>query len=99
MGGQKGHFRYSPQSVKVAIPKETAQDERRVALVPDTAAKLIAAGLEVTVEAGAGSSAFVSDEAYEAAGVKVVNGAAALLKAADVVLKVQAPSAGEVELL
>jgi len=85
--------------VKVAIPKETAQDERRVALVPDTATKLAAAGLEVSVEEGAGSSAFVPDAAYEAAGVKVVKGAAALLKNADVVLKVQAPSTDEVELL
>jgi NAD(P) transhydrogenase subunit alpha len=97
--GEACHFRYSPQSVKVAIPKETAQDERRVALVPDTAAKLIAAGLELSVEQGAGVNAFVPDEAYEAAGVKVVGGAAALLKDADVVLKVQAPSAGEVALL
>ena len=85
--------------MKVAIPKERAQDERRVALVPDTAAKLIAAGLEVSVEEGAGSSAFVPDNAYEKAGVKVVKGAAALLKEADVVLKVQAPSGDEVDLL
>jgi NAD(P) transhydrogenase subunit alpha len=85
--------------VKVAIPKETAQDERRVALVPDTATKLVAAGLEVSVESGAGSSAFVPDEAFEAAGVKVVKGAAPLLKDADVVLKVQAPSIDEVGLL
>jgi NAD(P) transhydrogenase subunit alpha len=85
--------------VKVAIPRETAQDERRVALVPDTATKLVAAGLEVSVEAGAGSNAFVPDEAYVAAGVKVVKGAAALLKDADVVLKVQAPSVDEVDLL
>ncbi|HEY5035342.1 MAG TPA: Re/Si-specific NAD(P)(+) transhydrogenase subunit alpha [Candidatus Dormibacteraeota bacterium] len=85
--------------MRVAIPKETAQDERRVALVPDTATKLVAAGLDVTVEQGAGSSAFVPDEAYEAVGVKVFKGAAALLKDADVVLKVQAPSVGEVELL
>jgi len=85
--------------VKVAIPKETAQDERRVALVPDTATKLLAAGLEVSVEAGAGSSAFVPDDAYEAAGVKIVKGAAPLLKDADVVLKVQAPSVDEVELM
>jgi NAD/NADP transhydrogenase alpha subunit len=99
MKGRIGRFRYSPQSVRVAIPKETAQDERRVALVPDTATKLVAAGLDVTVEQGAGSSAFVPDEAYEAVGVKVFKGAAALLKDADVVLKVQAPSVGEVELL
>jgi NAD/NADP transhydrogenase alpha subunit len=85
--------------VRVAIPKERAQDERRVALVPDTAAKLIAAGLEVSVEEGAGSAAFVTDEAYEKAGVKVVKGAAGLLKDADVVLKVQAPAVAEVDLL
>jgi NAD(P) transhydrogenase subunit alpha len=70
-----------------------------VALVPDTAAKLIAAGLEVSVEEGAGSAAFVTDEAYEKAGVKVVKGAAGLLKDADVVLKVQAPAVAEVDLL
>jgi len=98
-GGGRSHFRYSPQAVRVAIPKERAQDERRVALVPDTAAKLIAAGLEVSVEEGAGSAAFVTDEAYEKAGVKVVKGAAGLLKDADVVLKVQAPDAAEVDLL
>jgi NAD(P) transhydrogenase subunit alpha len=85
--------------VKVAIPKERAQDERRVALVPDTAAKLIAVGLEVSVEEGAGGAAFVTDEAYEKVGVKVVKGEAALLKDAEVVLKVQAPAASEVDLL
>jgi NAD(P) transhydrogenase subunit alpha len=85
--------------VRVAVPKERAQDERRVALVPDTAAKLIAAGLEVSVEEGAGSTAFVSDEAYQTAGVSVVNGEASLLKDADVVLKVQPPTAAEVDLL
>jgi H+-translocating NAD(P) transhydrogenase subunit alpha len=85
--------------VKVATPKEIAQDERRVALVPDTASKLTAAGLDVSVEAGAGAGAFVPDEAYEKAGVKVVKGAAILLKEADAVLKVQAPAVGEVDLI
>jgi NAD(P) transhydrogenase subunit alpha len=85
--------------VKVATPKERAQDERRVALVPDTATKLIAAGLDVSVEQGAGSSAFLTDDDYMKAGVKVVKGAAGLLRDADVVLKVQAPAAAEVELL
>jgi NAD(P) transhydrogenase subunit alpha len=85
--------------VKVAVPKERVEDERRVALVPDTAAKLIAAGLEVSVEEGAGSAAFISDDVYEKAGVTVVKDAATLLKDADAVLKVQAPAAGEVDLL
>ena len=85
--------------MKVAIPKERAPDELRVALVPDTAAKLIAASLDVSIEAGAGAGAFIPDEAYEKAGVKVVKAADLLLKDADAVLKVQAPAAKEVDLL
>ncbi|HEY8862748.1 MAG TPA: Re/Si-specific NAD(P)(+) transhydrogenase subunit alpha [Candidatus Dormibacteraeota bacterium] len=85
--------------MKVAIPKERAPEERRVALVPDTAAKLVAAKLEVSVEVGAGSGAFIPDDAYEKAAVKVVKGAEALLKDADAVLKVQAPAVNEVGLL
>jgi NAD(P) transhydrogenase subunit alpha len=82
--------------VKVAIPKERDPDERRVALVPDTAAKLIAAKLDVSVESGAGAGAFIPDDAYEKAGVKVVTGAETVLADADAVLKVQAPSVTEV---
>jgi NAD(P) transhydrogenase subunit alpha len=85
--------------VKVATPKEHAPDEHRVALVPDTAAKLKAASLDVSVESGAGAGAYITDEAYEAAGVKVVKAAATLLGDADAVLKVQAPSTDEVGLL
>jgi len=70
-----------------------------VALVPDTATKLKAAGLEVSIEEGAGAAAFLPDDAYEQAGVKVVKGAAALLKDADAVLKVQAPAVDEVNLI
>ena len=62
--------------MQVATPKETAEDERRVALVPDTATKLIAAGLEVSLESGAGEAAFVGDDAFEKAGVKIVRGSA-----------------------
>ena len=58
--------------MKVAIPKERSDDERRVALTPDTATKLKAAALDVSVEAGAGSGAYIPDEAYEKAGVQVV---------------------------
>jgi NAD(P) transhydrogenase subunit alpha len=85
--------------MKVAIPKERTPDERRVALVPDTATKLIAAKLEVSVEAGAGAEAFITDDAYQAAGAKLVKSAADLLKDADAVLKVQAPDPKEVDLL
>jgi NAD(P) transhydrogenase subunit alpha len=85
--------------VKVAIPRETAADERRVALVPDTATKLIAAGLQVSIQSGAGGAAYLPDAAYAAVGVTVVPGAAELLADADAVLKVQPPDVAEVKLL
>jgi NAD(P) transhydrogenase subunit alpha len=85
--------------VKVAIPKETAEGERRVALVPDTATKLIGAGLQVSVQAGAGASAYLTDSAYQAAGVTVEPDESALLKDAGAVLKVQPPDQSEVRLL
>jgi H+-translocating NAD(P) transhydrogenase subunit alpha len=85
--------------VKVAIPRERTPEERRVALVPDTATKLAAAKLDVSIEFGAGASAFLTDQAYEQAGAKVVAGEPELLRDADVVLKVQAPSAEEIALL
>jgi NAD(P) transhydrogenase subunit alpha len=85
--------------MKVAIPKELTHDERRVALVPDTATKLVAAKLDVAVQAGAGAGAFIPDSAYEQVGVKVVTHAADLLQDAGAVLKVQAPMPSEVELL
>jgi len=85
--------------VKVAIPKETAAGERRVALVPDTATKLIAAGLQVSIQSGAGEAAYLPDAVYAAAGVAVVPAAAELLADADAVLKVQPPDVAEVTLL
>ncbi len=85
--------------MKVAIPKETAAGERRVALVPDTAAKLIGAGLQVSIESGAGENAYLPDDVYRAAQVTVERDAATLLKDAGAVLKVQAPNQSEVRML
>ena len=85
--------------MKVAIPKETAEGERRVALVPDTATKLIGAGLQVSVQAGAGASAYLTDSAYQTAGVTVEPDLSALFNDAGAVLKVQAPDQSEVRLL
>ncbi|HVH62840.1 MAG TPA: Re/Si-specific NAD(P)(+) transhydrogenase subunit alpha [Candidatus Dormibacteraeota bacterium] len=82
--------------MKVATPKEIEPGERRVALVPDTAKMLIAAGLEVSVEAGAGASAYFPDELYEKAGARVANQAGAMLLDADAVLKVQPPRETEI---
>ena len=85
--------------MKVAVPKEIEPGERRVALVPDTAKILIAAGLEVSVEAGAGAAAFLTDDLYEKAGAKVESRAGTMLHYADAVLKVQAPRESEIALL
>ena len=85
--------------MKVAVPKEIEPGERRVALVPDTAKILIAGGLEVSVEAGAGAAAFLTDDLYEKAGAKVESRAGTMLHYADAVLKVQAPRESEIALL
>ncbi len=97
--GSATSFRYIPCPVKVATPRETADGERRVALVPDTATKLAAAGLQVAVQAGAGEAAYLTDAMYEAAKATVVADVATLLKDADAVLKVQPPTAAETKLL
>ena len=74
----------SPRT-RVGVVAERRAGERRVALVPDAVAKLTEAGLQVDVEAGAGESAFASDDDYRAAGADVVPG---VLATSDVVLTV-----------
>src|SRR4051794_35402121 len=54
----------APLHVKVSVPKETKPGERRVALVPDVAGKLVDAGFEVLVQAGAGAEAHLADDLY-----------------------------------
>ncbi|HEY3085054.1 MAG TPA: Re/Si-specific NAD(P)(+) transhydrogenase subunit alpha [Candidatus Dormibacteraeota bacterium] len=85
--------------MKVAVPREIEQGERRVALVPDTARMLVGAGLEVSIEAGAGAAANFSDAQYEEAGATVATRAGSILLAADAVLKVQAPRESEISVL
>lgn len=85
--------------VKIGVLSETLQGERRVALVPDIAAKLVASGFEVVVEAGAGEQADFTDDAYREAGVAVEADRRALLGTADVVLSVQPPRCEDVALL
>ena len=85
--------------VKIGVLSETLQGERRVALVPDLAVKLVASGFEVVVEAGAGEQASFTDDAYREAGVAVEADRRALLGTADVVLSVQPPRCEDVALL
>jgi len=76
--------------VKIAVLKETAEGERRVAATPETVKKFIALGADVAVEVGAGETASIADSDYEAAGAKV-GARGATLKGADIVLGVQGP--------
>src|SRR6266496_2377875 len=84
--------------MQIGVPKETAADERRVALTPDVAGRLVKAGLAVLVERGKGEAASFGDEAYRAAGATVVATAAEVFGQSDVVLKVQPPSSEETRL-
>jgi len=79
----------------VGVPRETVPYEKRVALVPDSVAKLVGTGLGVIAEAGAGSGAAVTDEMIREAGATVVDTAAGILGKADMILKVQPPSVEE----
>jgi NAD(P) transhydrogenase subunit alpha len=80
--------------MKVGVAGETAHGERRVALVPEALGKLTAAGLEILVEAGAGAGAMIPDQAFTNAGARVVS-TEDLYATADVILRVQKPSAEE----
>ena len=66
--------------MKIAVPKETAEGERRVAATPETVKKFIALGAEVAFEAGAGATASIADADYTAAGAAVGARAATLTR-------------------
>jgi NAD(P) transhydrogenase subunit alpha len=77
--------------MKIAILKERRPHETRVAATPETVKKLKALGAEVTIEAGAGSSAAYPDQAYIDAGANIVPDAASASAAGDIVFKIQRP--------
>ncbi|WP_027487803.1 Re/Si-specific NAD(P)(+) transhydrogenase subunit alpha [Allorhizobium undicola] len=85
--------------MKIGSPREIFAGEARVAMTPDSAVQLQKLGYECVIEAGAGKAAGFSDEAYQKVGVSVVEGAAALYAAADVIAKVRPPESSEVQLL
>ena len=82
--------------MRLAIPKETREGETRVAATPESVKKFKGLGLEVVVQAGAGSAAHISDADYTAAGALVAPDAASTVRDADIVLKVRGPEAGEI---
>lgn len=81
--------------MKVGVARETAPGERRVALVPEALGRLVSAGHEILVEAGAGAGCLLPDEAYVEAGATVLP-MDELYARAEVILRVQKPSPEEV---
>ncbi|MDX2303586.1 MAG: Re/Si-specific NAD(P)(+) transhydrogenase subunit alpha [Microscillaceae bacterium] len=85
--------------MKIAIPKETQEKEKRVALSPDIVKNLQKVGFECLVEASAGLGSYFADELYTQAGAQIISDKAQLYAQADVVLKVNAPLPDEVALM
>jgi NAD(P) transhydrogenase subunit alpha len=75
----------------IAVPRETAPGERRVALVPESCKKLIQAGYTISIESAAGTAAGFPDSAYREVGASIEPDPVALLGSADLVLKVNPP--------
>jgi len=81
--------------MKVAVIKETAPGESRVALVPQGVKALLKSGFEVTVERGAGSTAGVTDDEYTEAGASIAGSASEAVQGAGMVLHINPPSLSE----
>jgi NAD(P) transhydrogenase subunit alpha len=81
--------------MRVGVPKETAEREKRVALVPEVVRKLTGQGHEVVVETGAGQAALIPDALFEEAGARIAADPAEPWRA-DVVAKVAPPSTEEI---
>lgn len=80
--------------MKIGIVRETREGEARVASTPEVVKKLVKTGFDILVEAGAGVAAHYPDPAYEEAGARIVDRAAAL--GADLLVKVRKPDAADV---
>jgi len=83
--------------IRVVVPKEREQEERRIALVPELVGRLAKLGVSVAIEKDMGSSAQYSDAQFADVEASVVENSQALYKNADVILKVQPPSEAEID--
>ena len=83
--------------MRIGVPRERAEGERRVAVHPDSVRKLVKRGHEVVLEEGAGAGALIADHEFEAAGASIAK--VDDVWAADVVVKIDPPTVAEVELL
>ncbi|MCO4810753.1 MAG: Re/Si-specific NAD(P)(+) transhydrogenase subunit alpha [Gammaproteobacteria bacterium] len=81
--------------MRIGVPKEIYDGERRVATTPDVVTQLKKLGFDVAVESGAGEKASFSDDAYREAGCEIIDSASDLWSKSDLVLKVRAPESDE----
>lgn len=86
-------------SVKIAVPKESASGETRVAITPGIASQLVSSGMDVSVEKGAGMQSSYTDNRYKEAGAHLATDTRELLEHADIILKVQKPNDEELGMM
>lgn len=86
-------------SLRIGIPREVSDEERRVALAPSGVATLVASGHEVYVEDKAGQSAHFSNEEYLDVGAEVVDSAQEVYSTSELIVKVYPPTGKELKLL
>ena len=83
----------------VGVPRETKDDEYRVAVTPDGVAELVHTGVTVVVEAGAGLASAITDDEFRAAGAEVVTKAEEVWERGEIVCKVKEPQPDEFDLM
>ncbi len=81
--------------IKIGVPKENAEGERRVAMEPSVITRLSKLGVEVLVESGAGTGAYIPDALFK--GATIIDSATELMQQSDIIFRVQAPSVDEVD--
>lgn len=85
--------------MKIAVPRESYAGELRTALIPSDVAKLVKKGAQISVEAGLGVGCQYTDDDYQKAGAQIVSDHQALMRDADLVLRLRKPKSDEVDLL
>ncbi len=85
--------------MRIGVPTEIKSHERRVGLVPSSVRELVSHGHQVLVQSGAGLGVGADDDAYLAAGADIAADAATVFEAADMIVKVKEPQAGEIAML
>jgi alanine dehydrogenase len=87
------------EALRIGVPREVANEERRVALAPTGAGTLVANGHDVYVEEGAGDQAHFRDDEYAEVGAEIVDGPGDLYNRSDLIVKVGPPNDEEIDLL